>query len=113
MKSNLQMREEDREAGCNGSKWFIPVMRWSITPVMRRQSMLCETFFIYAINTYRVLSRLFIVGGKELKSSEGTTQGDPVSMAIYAVCLRPFITSLHSASFAEQCWFADNYLRQR
>ncbi len=25
--------------------------------------------FIYAINKYRVLSRLFIVGGKELKSS--------------------------------------------
>ena len=72
-------------------------------------TMLCEIFFIFAINTYRVLSRLFIVGGKELKSSEGTTQGDPLSMAIYAVCLQPFITNLHNASSAEQCWFADDY----
>ncbi len=71
-------------------------------------TMLCEIFFIFAINTYGVLSRLFIVGGKELKSSEGTTQGDPLSMAIYAVCLQPFITILHNASSAEQCWFADD-----
>ena len=30
MKGNQQMREEDRQAGCDGSKWFTPVMCWSI-----------------------------------------------------------------------------------
>ena len=33
-----------------------------------------------AINTYRGPSRLFIVGCQELKSCEGTTQGDPSSL---------------------------------
>ena len=36
---------------------------------------LCPTTATYAINTYRQLARLFIIGGQELKSAEGTTQG--------------------------------------
>ena len=35
---------------------------------------LCPTIATYAINTYREPARLFITGGKELKSAEGTTQ---------------------------------------
>jgi hypothetical protein len=46
------------------------------------------------------------VGGQELKSSEGTTQGDPLSMVIYAISLQPLITHLHVVSSAKQCWFA-------
>ena len=34
---------------------------------------LCPSIATYAINTYREPARLFIVGGQELKSSEGTT----------------------------------------
>ena len=30
-------------------------------------------------------SDLFVQGGKRLKSLEGTTQGDPAAMAIYAL----------------------------
>ena len=41
----------------------------------------------YVINCYRVHARLFIIGGKELKSREGTTQGDPLGMAVYAIVL--------------------------
>ena len=33
---------------------------------------------------YQVSSRLFVVDGVELKSSEGT-QGDPIAMVIYAI----------------------------
>ena len=62
----------------------------------------------YAINTYRLPTRLFVVGGQELKSSEGTTQGDPLSMAIYAISLQPLITSLQNASSTKQCWYADD-----
>ena len=43
----------------------------------------------YVINCYRVHARLFIIGGKELKSREGTTQGDPLGMAVYAIGLIP------------------------
>ena len=31
----------------------------------------------YVTITYRVPARLFVVGGSELKSAEGTTQGNP------------------------------------
>ena len=37
---------------------------------------LCPLIATYAINTYREPARLFIIGGKEIKSAEGTTQGD-------------------------------------
>lgn len=33
---------------------------------------LCPLIATYAINTYRALARLFVVGGSELKSAEGT-----------------------------------------
>ena len=33
----------------------------------------------YVTNTYRVPARLFVVGGSELKSAEGTTQEDPLA----------------------------------
>ena len=48
---------------------------------------LCPTIATYAINTYREPARLFITGGKELRSEEGTTQGDSLAMCLYAVSL--------------------------
>ena len=69
---------------------------------------LCSVMATYAINTYREPTRLFIIGGKELSSVEGTTQGDPVAMSLYAVSLQPLITRLGISSRAKQCWFADD-----
>ena len=43
----------------------------------------------FAINTYRAPARLFAMGGKELISSEGTTQGDPSAISIYALSRQP------------------------
>ena len=40
----------------------------------------CIEAATYIINTYRHESRLFISGGGEIKSREGTTQGDPLAM---------------------------------
>ena len=69
---------------------------------------LCPMVATYAINTYRLPTRLFVFGGQEMKSSEGTTQGDPLSMALYAINLQPLITHLHITSSTKQCWFADD-----
>ncbi|PFX32600.1 hypothetical protein AWC38_SpisGene2570 [Stylophora pistillata] len=53
-------------------------------------------------------ARLFIVGGLELRSSEGTTQGDPPAMSLHAISLQPLITRLQVKSAASQCWYADD-----
>ena len=69
---------------------------------------LCPVIAAYAINTYRESARLFITGGKEIMSAEGTTQGDPLAMALYALSVQPLITSLQVGSSTKQCWFADD-----
>jgi hypothetical protein len=69
---------------------------------------ICPALAIFAINTYRVPARLFVTGGKELLSTEGTTQGDPMAMSLYAISLQPLITILNEFSNAKQCWFADD-----
>ena len=75
------------------------------------------------MNCYRVPARLFVFGGTELASREGTTQGCPLAMAMYALAIMPLIDILrhppegkeNSAMPAEkegdavkQAWFADD-----
>ena len=48
------------------------------TAALHNIRVLCPTIAIYAINIYRAPSRLLVIRGKELGSSEGTTQGEPV-----------------------------------
>ena len=60
---------------------------------------LCPAIAVYAINTYRKSACIFITCGKKILSAEGTTQGDPLAMGLYAVALcssfvQPLITSL-------------------
>ena len=43
--------------------------------------------FLY--NCYAISARLFIIGGKELRSREGTTQGKPTAMAAYTLNVTP------------------------
>ena len=45
-------------------------------------------------NCYNFSLRLFIIGGKELESNKGTTQVDPVSMAIYGIGVTLLINML-------------------
>ena len=54
----------------------------------------CPSFATYIENTYKQPADLFIMGqgeetGHSLKSREGTTQGDPVAMAMYSIGLTP------------------------
>ena len=78
------------------------------TAALHNIRVLCPTIAAYAINTYRRAARLFVPGGKELRSEEGTRQGDPLAMSLYAISLQPLITRLQISSEAKQCWFADD-----
>ena len=69
---------------------------------------LCPTIATFVINTYRLPVRLFVTGGQELKSSEGTTQGDPLSMSKYGISLIPLTLALQNTSNTKQCWLADD-----
>ena len=55
---------------------------------------LCPAISIYIYNCYVVPARLFIISGKEIRSTEGTTQGDPTAMAEQTTVLGLYPTSL-------------------
>ena len=67
---------------------------------------LCPSFSTVLINTYRSDVNLFI-GGKTLLSEEGTTQGDPLAMPMYALGIIPLINAL-SDDHIKQVWYADD-----
>ena len=61
---------------------------------MHNISYLCPSIPIFVKNCYCTPSRLFKVGGTEIISREGTTQGDPVSMGIYGIGVTTLISML-------------------
>ena len=67
---------------------------------------ICPIFKYAIINTYRVPSRIFVLGGMEMLSQEGTTQGCPLAMAMYALALVPLVDQLQG--ICKQVWFADD-----
>ena len=69
----------------------------------------CKEIALYIINTYRRPSRLFISGGGEICSQEGTTQGDQLAMPWYAINTNLMISSLRaSIPQVKQVWLADD-----
>ena len=72
-------------------------------------SILCPALSTILHNTYGAPTRLFVTGQGEISSSEGTTQGDPLAMPMYALAVVPLIRHLHSTvPAASQVWFADD-----
>ena len=67
----------------------------------------CPPLATVLINTYRNATELF-VGGNTLFSAEGTTQGDPLAMPMYAMATIPLVTHLSYSSDAKQVWYADD-----
>jgi len=69
-------------------------------------AVLCPPLAKVLQNTYRGHADLF-VGGEVLASQEGTTQGDPLAMCMYAIGILPLIRELWHSQ-AKQFWFADD-----
>ena len=73
---------------------------------LRNVGVLCPALGPVVVNTYRSSVDLF-VGGETILSTEGTTQGDPLAMAIYAVAVTPLIHRVQEEN-VKQIWFADD-----
>ena len=54
-------------------------------------AIICPAIGVYVKNCYSLHSGQFIIGGKEIRSCEGTTEGDPIAMAVYAIAIIPMI----------------------
>ena len=52
---------------------------------------LCPAISTYIRNCYGSPARLFLTGGNEIKSAEGTTQGDPTAMPAYGIGILPLL----------------------
>ena len=57
-------------------------------------SVICPEIAVFVRNCYLLPWRLFIIGGSELKSCEGKTQGYPAAMATYAIAIIPLLLML-------------------
>ena len=73
---------------------------------LRNIQHLCPSLSVVLINTYREDIELF-VDGATLLSTEGTTQGDPLAMAMYGIGSLPLIKKLQTCDVT-QTWYADD-----
>ena len=73
---------------------------------LHNSRIICPALSTILINTYRVAINMYVIGGETIQSVEGTTQGDPLAMAMYAIGTVPLISSL--AGICKQVWFADD-----
>ena len=105
MNSLFQLEETNAVLLVDASNTFNSLNRAAALHNIR---IVCPVVATFAINTYRASARLFVTGCKELVSAEGTTQGDPLAMCLYALSLQPLISRPQAVSQAKQCWFADD-----
>ena len=69
-------------------------------------NIICPSFSTILHNTYGMPIRLFITGEGELSSTEGTTLGDPLAMAMYALAVTPLIQSSSARHITSLvCWW--------
>ena len=79
--------------------------------LLHNSKILCPKIACYLENVYIMPARLFIVGGKEITSEEGTTQGDAVAMGMYSLGLMPLLMTIETymdKDTIKQIAFADD-----
>ena len=69
---------------------------------------LCPPMYTFLNNSYHQHNKLFLKDGSVIMSKEGVTQGDPLSMAIYALSTRKLIETLREKAPVLQAWFAED-----
>ena len=69
----------------------------------------CPIIATFVINCYNQNARLFLMGGREIESQEGTTQGDPASMPVYTLATVPLLESV-STNNTKQAAYADDLI---
>ena len=62
--------------------------------MLHNMKFLCPLVSTYISNYYTAPARLFIFGGGQILSKEGTTHDDPASMRAYAIGILPVLLSL-------------------
>ena len=67
----------------------------------------CPVIASYVINSYNQHARLFVTGGVEIHSQEGTTQGDPTAMPLYALGTIPLLNAI-STDDTKHAAYADD-----
>ena len=76
---------------------------------LQNVSVLCPPLSTVLINTYRAAIRIIVPGIGEILSTEGTTQSDPLALAMYALAIVPLIHKLKiNAPDVKQVWYADD-----
>ena len=92
----VDLSEEDTAHGfiqINVSNAFNSINR---TLLLHNVKILCPEIATYMNNCYMKPSRLFITGGEEILSNEGTTKGDTIAMGMYALRSMSLPTSITS-----------------
>ena len=105
VRSLLQNDETEAILLVDASNAFNSLNRQSALLNIQR---LCPSIATALTNTYRALSKLY-VDGDMLLLQEGTTQGDPLAMPMYALATIPLIRKLKSMiDDVNQVWYADD-----
>ena len=74
---------------------------------LHNMKFICPALTTILTNTYQSPTWMFVSGGGKVLTREGTTQGDPLGMAMYALAVTPLINKrqeLHGNT--SQVWFA-------
>ena len=89
MKEIFEEEETDAVLFVDASNAFNSINRKAM---LHNIQYLCPSMATYVKNCYGKPSRLFVAGGKEIESAEGSTQGDPTAMQAYGVGILPMLT---------------------
>ena len=81
--------------------------------MLHNLQIICPEIAIYGWNCYITPARLFVHGGFELDSEEGTTKGCPFAMPSYALAIMPLLSMINSncdgmRNIVNQVAFADD-----